>query len=331
MAEEIRSELTFEAQQAINTLNRMEQELAQYNAAVTSAAQGTSAFNAAGTRFDRTAAATAASLNKLGTAASAAGKQLGGISSAQNQAAIQRFNALFETSRDRIKRASDDVVKSFRTQEQGAKSLGDTLEKSGKQGAAAGKQVLLSWQSVTRIFAIQVIHQAISRITQAFSGGIRDALEYQKALSEIQTIGGDLDLTLGELDDRVRQVSDAFGQPIDVVAEGVYQTLSNQVGEASEAFGFLESANKLATAAVASTDDSVNLLSSAINSFNLNVEDSDDIAAKFFKTIELGRVRAGELANTFGRVGVLSSQLGVSFDETLASIASLTGSGLRIN
>jgi TP901 family phage tail tape measure protein len=322
MADEIRSELTFEAQQAINTLNRMEAELNQYNQAVAAAAAGTSAFNAAGSRFDRSAAGVANSLSKLGTAATTASKQLRTVSDAQNQAAIAKFNALFETSRDRIKRASDDVVKSFRKQEKGAEALGNTLVKTGKQGEKAGKQVLLSWQSVARIFAIQTIHRAISLVTDAFAGGISDAADYQKQLSEIQTIGDDLNLTLGELDDQVRQISDAFGQ---------YQTLSNQVGEAGDAFNFLISANKLATAAVATTDDAVNLLSSAINSFNLNTEDADDIGAKFFKTIELGRVRAGELANTFGRVGVLSNQLGVSFDETLASIASLTVQGLRFN
>jgi hypothetical protein len=215
MADEIRSELTFEAQQAINTLNRMEAELNQYNQAVAAAAAGTSAFNAAGSRFDRSAAGVANSLSKLGTAATTASKQLRTVSDAQNQAAIAKFNALFETSRDRIKRASDDVVKSFRKQEKGAEALGNTLVKTGKQGEKAGKQVLLSWQSVARIFAIQTIHRAISLVTDAFAGGISDAADYQKQLSEIQTIGDDLNLTLGELDDQVRQISDAFGQPLE--------------------------------------------------------------------------------------------------------------------
>lgn len=337
MADEIRSELTFEAQQAITTLQRMEAELNQYNRAVTGAAGGTKAFNASGSAFDKQAAATVSSLTKLSDAAASATGQLqkvgqaGSTAGGGSAAAIEKFNKLFETSRDRIKAASDEVVRSFRNQEKGAKTLETQFRKVGNEGAKSGKSVLISWQSVARIFAIQNIHKAVTLISNAFVSGIRDAEAYQKSLSEVQTIGGDLNLSLGELDDKVRAISDAFGQPLSQVSEGLYQTLSNQVGEASQAFDFLTSANKFAAAAVTGTDSAVNLLSSAVNSFNLDVTDADDIGAKFFKTIELGRVRAEELANSFGRVGVLSAQLGVSFDETLASIATLTIQGLRFN
>lgn len=337
MADEIRSELSFEAQQAIQTLERMAGELVQYNRAVTDAASGTSSFNTSGATFDKQAAQMIGSLTRLTNAANAASAQLNKVGNETagpalgDPEAIERFNRLFETSSQRTKRASDEVTRSLREQMRAAKDTGSELANAGTKGANAGKAVLLSWQSVVRIFAIQVIHQAISRVTSAFGEAISEAQSYQTSLAEIQTIGGDLGLSMGELDQRVRQLAVAFGQPLDTVAEGVYQTLSNQVGEASQTFEFLAASQKFATTAVTDADSAVNLLSSTINSFNLNAADAEITAAKLFKTIELGRIRAEEFANTFGRVAVLSNQLGVSLDETLASIATLTVQGLRYN
>ena len=412
---EIRSELTFEAVEAINTLKRMAAEIVDYNNAINSAAKSTAAYNTAGSKFDKQAAATASSLSRLGKNAAdaanklnllqaankafksdAAGTQaqiaqlreiqkttsaLGSVAGARQlntqiaqlelkaqlqlnaaaraQAAVRSKSAdplgrnaptgqaAIEATVKRIKGSQDAAIASqaklradlkqteiaLRNTFRGdnVKSLGNELKETGDKGSKAGRSVLISWESVARIFAIQSIHRFVSLLSNAFSEGITDARDYQTSLAEIRTIGGDLNLTFGELDDEVRAISDTFGQPLDVVAEGVYQTLSNQVGDASDALGFVVSASKFATAAVTDTGSSVNLLSSALNSFNLDVSDTDDVAAKLFKTIELGRVRADELANTFGRVGVLSNQLGISLDETLASIANLTVQGLRFN
>ena len=419
MADEIRTTLGFEADAAIATLQRIQSELNQYNTAINAAAAGTQAYNAAGSRFDRTVSKSVSTLNQLAATAGQAATKLTSLASAQqtlaSSAGAQR-NTLETRLRDvraaelqalairdlakarelnanaarlesqidlrnslrrrqatratraatgqaapgggqqqieatvkRIKKAQDDAAASqqnlraqtrstevalrnaFRGGEEGAKKLGTTLQDTGKKGEQAGKAVLISWQSVARIFTIQVIHQAVTTLSRAFTDGISSAQDYQKGLSEVQTIGDDLNLTLPELDEKVRLLSDAFGQPVDVVTEGLYQTLSNQVVDASDAFDFLATANRFATAAVTDTGSSVNLLSSAIKSFGLDASDTEDVAAKLFKTVELGRVRAEELANTFGRVGVLSNQLGVSLDETLASIAILTVQGLRFN
>lgn len=42
-------------------------------------------------------------------------------------------------------------------------------------------------------------------------------------------------------------------------------------------------------------------------------------------------MRAGELANTYGRVAIMSNDVGLSFDETNAALASLTIQGTKYN
>jgi hypothetical protein len=53
------------------------------------------------------------------------------------------------------------------------------------------------------------------------------------------------------------------------------------------------------------------------------------VAAIFFKTIDLGRVKAADLSNTFGRIAPMASALGVSIEEANAAISTLTRQGTK--
>lgn len=319
MADEIRTELGFEAEAAIATLTRMKAELDAYNAAMATAGTSTGRYNKSGAQFDKTAASAANSIRTLAAEASNFNKTAGaGVG--QTTVLYDQYGNVLTTVRKKQSEAAS-----------GADDLGNRLENAGKKGREGGRAVLLTWQSVARIFAIQTIHRFITLVTNAFADGLNDARAYQTSLAEVQTIGKDLNLSLGELDDRVRSLSEQFAQPLEAVSEGLYQTLSNQVTEGAQAFEFLATANKFAVAAVTDAGSAVNLLSSAINAYGFAASEADVVAGKLFKTIELGRIRGEEFANTYGRVLVLSSQLGISFDEVNAAVATLTVQGLKYN
>ena len=91
---------------------------------------------------------------------------------------------------------------------------------------------------------------------------------------------------------------------------------------------FLATALQLRKRSVTETGDAVNLLAGALHAFNAPVDEAESYAAKFFKTIELGRVRGSELANSFGKVSTVAHQLGVSISELDASFATMTNKGL---
>ncbi|KKM82260.1 hypothetical protein LCGC14_1321410, partial [marine sediment metagenome] len=179
--------------------------------------------------------------------------------------------------------------------------------------------------------AIQTIHQAISKVTSALADSVREAMSLEIALAEIQTIAKPLRGDFEGVAVSVRELSDEFGISRDIVAEGVYQTLSNQIRQGADAFDFFKDAADLSIGAVMSADAAVNLLSSTINSFGFAADQAATISGKLFKTIELGRLRGEEFANTIGRVYVLAAQLGVGLDEANASLATFTISGLKYN
>lgn len=187
----------------------------------------------------------------------------------------------------------------------------------------------LGWKSIVRIAAIQLLHSGIYSLINALKAATTESINFQIKISEIRTISQDTSLTFEDWAKNVRTLSDEFARPAVDVAAGAYETVSNQIAKGADATVFLEKALRFSQATVSTTAEAVDLLSSAINAYQLNASDADRVSAVLFKTIDLGRVRASEMASTFGRVAVPASQLGISLEETSAAIATLTINGVK--
>jgi TP901 family phage tail tape measure protein len=214
---------------------------------------------------------------------------------------------------------------------QSAKGGAATLDKvtdSTKKAKKGAESFLISWQTLARILGTQILIRGLNTTIQ----GLKDAVEQARllglAVEEVRTIDsagrGALNLTQDIL-----ALSDAIGKaPVDL-AEGLYQTLSNQVVEAGEALEFTARAAKLATVTASETGDAVNALSSVMNSYQLSAGQAEHVAGTLFKTVELGRLRLNEIANVIGRVTPLTATLGIKWEEAAASLAVMTRQGVR--
>lgn len=281
--------LGFEASDAIANLKALTAALAQYNAAIAKSASATKAFNQAGKFAAQSKSMDAAKQSMLNY-----GKT------------VSRLSATHPVMLEQKRRV---------------KELSDVTQKSTHQ-------MILSWKSVIRIFTIQVIHQIISKLSSSLTEATNTARNFAIAISEIETIAGNTGATFESLRAQAIEVAEAIGQPLSVVAEAQYQLFSEDIGNARQNLEVMTAAQKLSIASVSSLDDAILLLTGTIHAYRFSTSEAETIAAKYFKTIELGRVRAEELANTMGRVTVMGAQLGIEFDELLATIATLTISGL---
>jgi TP901 family phage tail tape measure protein len=217
-----------------------------------------------------------------------------------------------------------------------AQNMGNAVNQAGNQGGQAlnnlnnkTKSLTLSWQTLSRIIIAQTIVRGINAITSAVGNAITETRELQKRISEIQTIAGGQLGSNADVFAGLQATAETFGFDILDVAEAKYQELSNQVEGSAESFEFQEAAAKLARATNSSLTDSVNLLSSVLNAFGKDATNSSEAAGLLFTTIEQGRIRAGELANTLGRVAPLANALGVDFNELGAALARVTQGGTR--
>lgn len=201
----------------------------------------------------------------------------------------------------------------------------------GKDGESAGNSIFLSWQNVVRIFEAQLLYGIFNQLQSGFSGATQAAADYSRQIALIQTISQDAGISTGEWAEQIRRVSDNLGLGIVDTAAAGYEALSNQVAKGGDAFKFLGTAGTFAKTTGSNITDSVDLISSALNSFELDASQAERVAKSFFTTIDLGRVKTPELANSFGRSGVLAHQLGISLEELNASISTLTRQGIKPN
>jgi len=166
-------------------------------------------------------------------------------------------------------------------------------------------------------------------MTRQLERAVREAAELYRAMAEVQTISKDTAMTVEDWRIQVRRLSDTYRMAQADIVEGLYQVTSNQIAAGQGALAFVASAAPFAKATRSTMTDAINILSSAINSFNLNASQAEIISAQFFKTVELGRVRIGDMANQFGRVSVLAAQMKVDLEELNALVAHLTIAGTK--
>ncbi len=209
----------------------------------------------------------------------------------------------------------------------GTKSLAK-VTKQTKEASKASADLVVGWKTLIRVLSTQLIVRGLNTIITGLKDAVENARELGLAIEEVRTIDA-AGRTAQDISEQVLALSDAIGKAPTDLAEGLYQALSNQVVEAGESFQFMSEAARLAKVTASETGDAVNALSSVMNSYNLAASEAEHVSGTLFATVEQGRLRLSEIANVIGRVTPLTAQLGITWEETAASIATMTRQGVR--
>jgi TP901 family phage tail tape measure protein len=239
---------------------------------------------------------------------------------------MRQFNSAGKSTTNALSKLGSQSASAAQTVATSTQRMSTSMATAATSVANNSQRMTTSLALLSRIAFTQAVVRGLSQMRRAFEETASQAIKLQDALAEIKTIDYS-GKSLSQLSADVQGISDSFNIPILQAAEGLYQTLSNQVGTTAESLQFLGEAAKFAKATSSSLDSSVDLLSGAMKSFGLSVEDTDKIASSFFKTIELGRVRAEELSNRFGQLGPIAAEAGLSLDEVNAAIAAISVKG----
>ncbi len=190
-------------------------------------------------------------------------------------------------------------------------------------------EMLISFRGAMRILAVQQLHNIIRQLSNAFTTTSSEAAEFYKSIGLIQTITQDSANSTKSWANSLRDLSSEFNIELLDASAAAYEAISNQIVDGTNATLFLGKAFEFAKITGSTAKDAVNLLSSAINGFALNANYTDEITAKLFKTIDVGRVTASQMANVLGNVAPTAHLAGISLDELMAGIATLTREGVR--
>jgi TP901 family phage tail tape measure protein len=156
---------------------------------------------------------------------------------------------------------------------------------------------------------------------------VRWAAEFEAQLNTINTIARQTPEGLRQIGDQIRAVARDSGTSLDELTRGYYDLLSAGV-DAAHATDVLRAANTLAIGGLASTAETIDLLTTAINTYGGDASKAAHMADVFAKAIERGKVTAADLAASFATVGPVAAQAGIKLEEIGAAYARLTALGV---
>jgi hypothetical protein len=125
----------------------------------------------------------------------------------------------------------------------------------------------------------------------------------------------------------IRKLSVEFGESTDVLAKGLYDLLSASVDPA-RALEVLAIATKAAKGGMTDTAVAVDGLTSVLNAFQMSADRAGHVANVMFQTVKRGKLTFTDLAANIGKVAPMARAAGMSMEDMMAAIATMTRQGL---
>ena len=158
--------------------------------------------------------------------------------------------------------------------------------------------------------------------------GVNAASNFQEQMAIINTIAHQTPAELAKTGQGIRDLSKSTGTSLDDLTQAYYDLLSAGIEPGAEALSVLTQSNTLAIGGLATTAQTVDLLTTAINAYGLDAKGAAVATDQFALAIQDGKVTADQIASTFADVAPLANTMGIGIDEIAASYAVLTAHGV---
>jgi TP901 family phage tail tape measure protein len=161
----------------------------------------------------------------------------------------------------------------------------------------------------------------------ALAGSIELAANFEDQLRTINTVAGLNDQELAQLGDGIQQLARDSGKSTDDLTGAYYDLVSAGV-PAQQAMDVLRDSATLATGALSTTGESVDLITSALNAYGMDASESARLTDIFALAVQNGKVTAAELASSIANIAPIAASAGVEIEEVAAGYAALTAKGV---
>ena len=149
------------------------------------------------------------------------------------------------------------------------------------------------------------------------------------ATQKIKTLGGEATNLAPQFKAIALEMSKSFPIAAGEIQDSIYEALSAGV-EASESSikAFSDSAAKLSVGGGETMKNSVNILSSVLNSYGASAQEAAHYSDILFNTVKIGKTTIPELNHSLSQVVPTAASVGVSLENVGASLAVLTANGM---
>ena len=211
----------------------------------------------------------------------------------------------------------------------GMEGLGKGAEgaKEPVEGFGEGtKDAADSLQDLEQVIVAAGIGKALEALGDEFMECSEAAAEYEKSLKKVETIADTTGTSMGAIHDSLLQLSGDAAVAAGGLSEATYQAISASV-DTADAVGFVTKANKLAVGGFTSAASSVDVLTTALNAYNLDIGETEQLSDYLITTQNKGKTSVDELASSLGKVIPVAAAYNVQMDNLSTAYAVLTANG----
>ena len=159
---------------------------------------------------------------------------------------------------------------------------------------------------------------------------VRDFAAFERQMANVSTMlyRGDAMKHLPAYKQQIRDLAIEFGEGTETLSKGLYDILSASI-DASKAMDVLTVSSRAAQAGLTTTAVAGDAITTILNSYGLSADYAGKVSSDLFETVQRGKLVFGDLAAEIGLVAADAASAGVSLEELLAAVATLTRGGLR--
>lgn len=206
------------------------------------------------------------------------------------------------------------------------KKVSNSLTESEKLTNRFGRNLKSIGGTMSSVGA--TVSTAMAPIMAAAAAGLKLHSDFERGMAKVSTLVDTNVVSLQQLSNGIRQISDETGMSVTELAEAEYQAISASV-DTAHVTDFVRTAAIAAKAGFTDTTTAIDGLTTVLNSYGMSAENAGKITDQMLMTQNLGKTTFGDLAQGIGSVATAASLAKVSTDDLFASMAILTKNGVQ--
>lgn len=205
-------------------------------------------------------------------------------------------------------------------------SIGSKFDKFGDVGGSIANMAAPLAGVTDKILELDVALAAV------VAGGMALAIKESSSFNDqFALVSTSIDATGKDLDtyrDQILKYSTNSVKSIDDINAALYTAAQAGI-KYGDSLDFMGRAEQLAVANKANLNTTVDLLTGTMNAYGYKVQDVGHLNDVFFQSTLIGKQTIDELGQSMGQVVGIAANVGVSFEELQAAIATLTAKGMN--
>lgn len=154
------------------------------------------------------------------------------------------------------------------------------------------------------------------------------SIDFEDSMAKVMTIADETVMSYDNMKSAILDLSNQTGISANEIANNVYDAISAGQSTA-DAVNFVTNSTKLAKAGFAEAGQSLDLLTTIMNSYGLEASEVNEVSDTLIQTQNLGKVTVAELSSDMGKLIPTAKSVGVNLEQVSTGYALMTSKGIK--